>query len=75
MMQGLDLIDENLSAAVRRRCIEQGLLIEASGPRDEVIKVMAPLTTGDDVLERGLAIVRGALAEELNHWRVSELAS
>ena len=75
LMQGLDVIDEELSSAVRRRCIERGLLIEASGARDEIIKVMAPLTTPDDLLERGLGIVREALAEELTRWRVPELAS
>ena len=61
MMQGLDVLEEDASEAVRRTCIENGLLIEGAGAYDEVIKVMAPLTTDDATLERGLGILRAAL--------------
>lgn len=73
MMQGLDVLDESLSEAVRHACAGRGLLIEAGGPRDEVIKVMAPLTTDDDLLERGLGILRAALEEQLASRRVPDL--
>lgn len=73
MMQGLDVRDEGLSEAVRATCIEHGLLIEASGPRDEVIKVMAPLTTDDALLERALAILRHAVEEQLTVRRIPHL--
>jgi diaminobutyrate-2-oxoglutarate transaminase len=63
MMQGLDVLDGDASAAIRKICIDAGLLIEAAGPEDEVIKVMAPLTTDQATLDRGLGILRTALTE------------
>lgn len=62
MMQGLDVGDEDRSAAIRRSCADDGLLIEAAGPRDEVLKVLAPLTTDDATLDRGLEILARAVA-------------
>lgn len=74
MMQGLDVLDEQTSATIRRTCVQNGLLIEAAGPHDEVIKVMAPLTTDDAVLERGLAILRAAVAEHVAAVKTLALA-
>ena len=45
--------------ARRRRA---GLIIESSGPHDEVVKILAPLTTPDELLRRGLDIVADAVA-------------
>ena len=42
---------------------ERGLIIETSGPDDEVVKVLAPLTTPHETLEAGLAIVAEAVDE------------
>jgi diaminobutyrate-2-oxoglutarate transaminase len=75
MMQGLDVRDEDVSAAVRRTCAANGLLIEAGGARDEVIKVMAPLTTDDVTLQRGLGILRAAVTQHAEDHRVSQVAS
>ena len=74
LMQGIDLVDEELSADVRRRCISDGLLIEGCGPYDEVIKVMAPLTTPDDILDHGLGVLRTALEASLSALPVRGLA-
>jgi diaminobutyrate-2-oxoglutarate transaminase len=60
MMQGLDVGDERLAADIARRCVRDGLLIETCGPRDDVVKVLPPLTTPDDQLREGLAIVAEA---------------
>ncbi len=64
MMMGVDLRTGIHAGSVRTRCVEQGLLIECAGPWDEVIKVMAPLTTPDELLERGLDIISEAVAHE-----------
>lgn len=64
MMQGIDMGDSARAASIRQRCVERGLLIECSGSWDEVVKVMAPLTTPDDLLEAGLTILAGAVADE-----------
>ncbi|MEW1952155.1 diaminobutyrate--2-oxoglutarate transaminase [Terrabacter sp. NPDC080008] len=57
MMQGLDVVSGEVAAEVRRHSVDNGLLIESCGSHDQVLKVMAPLTTPDDVLADGLAIL------------------
>ena len=61
MMQGLDVRSGELAAEIRRHCLLNGLIIESSGPHDEVLKVLAPLTTPDDVLARGLGVLSDAV--------------
>lgn len=63
MMQGLDVGSGDLAADIRGRCVEAGLLIESCGPNDEVLKVLAPLTTPDDLLHKGLAILERAASD------------
>ena len=58
MMQGIDL-GSSAWAADPRAGASSGLLIETCGPRDEVVKVFAPLTTPGEVLEQGLEILAG----------------
>jgi diaminobutyrate-2-oxoglutarate transaminase len=65
MMQGLDVGSGDLADEICRRCFASGLIIETSGPHDEVVKVLAPLTTPDEIFERGLAILRAAVIETL----------
>jgi diaminobutyrate-2-oxoglutarate transaminase len=59
MMQGIE-IDQLLATRIRRQCIRNGLIIECSGPQDEVVKVLAPLTTSDQLLDLGLEILTDA---------------
>jgi diaminobutyrate-2-oxoglutarate transaminase len=61
MMRGINIGCPVLAAEARRYCVENGLIIECAGPHDEVLKVLAPLTTPDHVLEQGLSIVRDAV--------------
>ncbi|CAG7856331.1 partial diaminobutyrate-2-oxoglutarate transaminase, partial [biofilm metagenome] len=61
MMLGLDVGDGKLASAVSLRCFETGLIVERAGPRDEVIKILAPLTTPDSVLKEGLSILSSAM--------------
>lgn len=63
MIQGLDLGDPAYAARVQKRCVRDGLLIESAGPRDEVVKVLAPLTTEDDLLAHGLDILERAVRQ------------
>ncbi|MBE1491525.1 diaminobutyrate--2-oxoglutarate transaminase [Plantactinospora soyae] len=67
MMRGVDVGSGALAARITRRCFAEGLMLETSGPYDEVVKVLAPLTTPDDVLDDGLDILldatRAVLAE------------
>ena len=62
LMQGLDVGTGERAAAICRAAADAGIIIESAGPHDEVVKVLAPLTTPDDLLLRGLDAVGGAVA-------------
>jgi diaminobutyrate-2-oxoglutarate transaminase len=56
MMRGFET-DPALAKRITQEAIARKLIIERAGPRDEVVKVLAPLTTPDEQLARGLAIL------------------
>jgi diaminobutyrate-2-oxoglutarate transaminase len=60
MMCGVDVGSGALAATITRRCFVDGLMLETSGPHDQVIKVLAPLTTPDEILDDGLDILLAA---------------
>lgn len=62
MMQGLDVGSGELATRIRTQCFEDGLIIETCGPHDEVLKVLAPLTTPEPLLAEGLDILAAAVA-------------
>ncbi len=57
LMAGLDVGTTEVAAAVTAGCFQRGLVIETAGPRDQVVKVLAPLTTPDVQLAEGMSIV------------------
>ncbi|SFA90871.1 diaminobutyrate aminotransferase apoenzyme [Poseidonocella pacifica] len=63
MMQGVDVGDGELAGRVCARAFEKGLVIETSGAHDEVVKVLAPLTTPAETLRRGLDILLEAVRD------------
>ncbi|MBC7133741.1 MAG: diaminobutyrate--2-oxoglutarate transaminase [Roseovarius sp.] len=65
MMQGVDVGSGDLAGAICARAFEKGLVIETSGAHDEVVKVLAPLTTPDALLHKGLAILQEAAREAM----------
>lgn len=54
---GLKFGDPALAGQVRAAAFERHLLIETSGPRDEVVKLLPPLTTSEADLDEGLSIL------------------
>jgi diaminobutyrate-2-oxoglutarate transaminase len=65
LMQGIDVGHAWAAAEICRRAAAAGLIIESAGPNDEVVKVLAPLTTPEPLLHRGLDILAdAALAAE-----------
>lgn len=62
MAQGLKFDDKSSAAAVCRRSFEHGLLMETSGPRDEVVKLLPALTTSIEDLDTGLDVLAESLA-------------
>ncbi len=69
MMSGIEMQSGEVAAEICAECFQNGLIIETSGSRDEVVKVLAPLTISDADLDAGLAIlvdaVRAASARRL----------
>jgi diaminobutyrate-2-oxoglutarate transaminase len=64
MMRGVCCADPKRAAAVTANAFKHRLIMERSGPQDEVIKCLMPLTIGHGELEEGLDILEQALAEE-----------
>lgn len=60
LMRGVDVGTGDLAGAICKRAFEGGLIIETSGNEDQVVKVLAPLTTPDEVLTRGFDILLDA---------------
>ncbi|MFI6053458.1 diaminobutyrate--2-oxoglutarate transaminase [Streptomyces violascens] len=56
LVHGL-VVGADLADAVADEAFARGLLMETSGPRDEVVKLLPPLTVTDAELAEGLAIL------------------
>lgn len=70
MMRGVRCADPQRAARVTAIAFTHGLIIERSGPQDEVIKCLPPLTIGYAELEEGLGILEQALLDEFGTSRV-----
>ncbi|AMY18414.1 MULTISPECIES: diaminobutyrate--2-oxoglutarate transaminase [Nocardiaceae] len=60
MVHGLVFADGDLAGKVTSMAYDQGLLAETSGPSDEVVKLLPPLTISEEDLDHGLSILRQA---------------
>jgi diaminobutyrate-2-oxoglutarate transaminase len=65
MMRGLDVRSGELAAQITRKAFQRGLIIETSGPEDEVVKILAPLVIDDAVLAAGLDLLDGCIRDTL----------
>lgn len=65
MVQGLKFEDADLAGAVCKAAFERGLLAETSGPADEVVKLLPPLTTSEDDLTAGLELLDESISAAL----------
>ncbi|HEX2139969.1 MAG TPA: aminotransferase class III-fold pyridoxal phosphate-dependent enzyme, partial [Woeseiaceae bacterium] len=61
MMRGLEMPSGEIAADVVKAAFERGLVIETSGPNDEVVKCLAALTIENHELEKGLSILSEAV--------------
>ncbi len=62
LIQGLEFHDKDAAAEVSREAFEQGVIVETSGPQDQVLKILPPLTITDDALQQGLEIIKESVA-------------
>jgi diaminobutyrate-2-oxoglutarate transaminase len=63
LVHGLVFGPKGMAEAVSHAAFRRGLVIETSGARSEVVKVMPPLTIAREILAEGLDILEAALAE------------
>ena len=65
MVQGLKFEDPDLAGAVCKEAFSRGLLAETSGPADEVVKLLPPLTTSEADLTAGLEVLDESISAAL----------
>ena len=63
LIWGLDVGSGDRATAVSREAFRRGLILETCGPRDEVLKVLPPLTIEASVLAEGLQILAQSLRQ------------
>jgi len=61
MMRGIDVASGDTAAGITADAFTRGLIIETSGPHDEIIKILAPLTIDEAQLDEGLDILEAAV--------------
>ena len=61
LAHGLVFDHGELAAKVSSAAFERGLLVETAGPKDEVVKLLPPLTATDTEIDQGLAILADAV--------------
>jgi diaminobutyrate-2-oxoglutarate transaminase len=61
LAHGLAFEDGDLARKVSSAAFERGLLVETAGPKDEVIKLLPPLTVTDSEIDQGLALLADAV--------------
>jgi diaminobutyrate-2-oxoglutarate transaminase len=63
LMQGLAFRHPELTGSITALAFQNGLIIETSGGRDEVVKLLAPLTIEQEKLLAGLDILEQAVVD------------
>ena len=70
-MRGIEAKHADITGPITKRAFEKGLIIETSGPNDEVIKCLMPLTTSEDDLRLGAKLL-GESVDEIMQEGVNE---
>lgn len=65
LLNGIACKAPELAKAIAAACFRRALIIETAGPKNNVLKVMPPLTIADADLHKGLTVLQGALDEVL----------
>lgn len=60
LMQGMAVDPEGLAEDICREAFARGLILETSGPLNEVVKLLPPLTIDETALRQGLSILNEA---------------
>lgn len=71
LMQGVDVGSGELAGDICARAFDKGLVIETSGAHDEVVKVLAPLTTSPALFREGFDILLDATREATTNMKIA----
>ncbi len=71
IMQGLAFKDPEVADSVTSIAFQNGLIIETSGGRDEVVKLLTPLTIEPEKLLAGLDILEHAVADAVSQMNAN----
>lgn len=66
LIWGVEFKNSELGDLVSKECFANGLIIETSGIKDQVVKFLPPLNIDEQTLEKGLTIVSRAIEKVLN---------
>ncbi len=61
MIWGIEFSNPEMASSVCRKAFGKGLLIETSGARDQVVKLLPPLTISREDLSYGLSIIKDSI--------------
>lgn len=65
LMQGIAIEKEGLAGEICAEAFKRGLIVETSGPNDEVVKFLPPLIIDREGLEKGLALLEDSIKHVL----------
>jgi len=71
MMQGVDVGSGELAGQICARAFDKGLIVETSGSEDQVVKILAPLTTPEETLVKGLNILLDAARDVTTEHKIA----
>jgi len=71
MMKGVDVGSGELAGAICARAFELGLIVETSGAHDEVVKILAPLTTPEPLFDEGFGMLGQAVRDVTTGMRTA----
>jgi diaminobutyrate-2-oxoglutarate transaminase len=61
MAHGLEFVQPGLGVKVAATAFELGLLVETAGPKDQVVKLLPPLTVSREELDHGLELLAASV--------------
>lgn len=63
MFQGINCVNGSIANQISRTAFRKGLIIETSGSDDHIIKLLCPLTIGEETLAKGIDIIEESISE------------
>ena len=66
LIWGIETHNETLAKEISKKCFEAGLIVERAGRENSVVKVMPPLVIEDEILNKGLEILKEITEKVVN---------